>query len=120
MGERACLCGSTTCHHRKSRKPTHPGAYGSDHQEAARRLLATAPLICARCGLGPLPGDPWEAGHVEDIALVGPHTKLQREHRSCNRRAGAQTGAALKKLKAEVAAQRRIAETRRYLEGMTG
>lgn len=82
---------------------------------AAGRL----PAICRRCGQGPKADDPWEAGHVHDAALGGG-PEVGPEHRSCNRRAGAQLGAALRKQAAERAAARRIAETYRYLEGRTG
>lgn len=120
MASRACLCGVVGCtkHGRRRSKPT--GAYGADHQERRRRLLAQAnanpaTAYCRRCGVGPKVGDPWEAGHVQDRALGGgPDVVL--EHRSCNRRAGAQLGAELRKQAAEQAAQRRIAETYRYLE----
>jgi hypothetical protein len=44
-------------------------------------------------------------------------SNLQPEHRYCNRKAGAQLGAALKRQQAEVAAQARIAATYRMLEG---
>ncbi len=57
-------------------------------------MLATTPEICARCGMGPRAADPWEAGHVTDLALGGAN-EVQREHRSCNRKAGAQLGMAL-------------------------
>ena len=76
-------------------------------------------MLCARCGKGPIDGDPWEAGHITDVALYGPNGNLQREHRSCNRRAGALLGASLRKQAAERAAERRIAETYRLLKGRT-
>jgi hypothetical protein len=115
---RACLCGSTTCSHRR-RRPSTSHAYGAAHQEAARRLFASSPEICARCGKGPIYGDPWEAGHIQDVARYGPNGNLQREHRSCNRRAGAQLAAQLKREKADARAAARIEETRRLL-GITG
>jgi hypothetical protein len=116
---RACLCGVVGCtkHGRRPRPSSH--AYGAAHQEAARRLFASSPEICARCGKGPILNDPWEAGHIQDVARFGPNGNLQREHRSCNRRAGAQLGAALRKQAAERAAERRIAETYRLLQGRT-
>jgi hypothetical protein len=121
MASRACLCGVVNCaKHRQSRKPRHPGAYGADHQEQRRRLLASSPEICWRCGEGPRLGDPWEAGHITDVAVHGPNLELRREHRSCNRRAGAQLGAELRKKRADKAAERRIAETYRYLDGAVG
>ena len=52
-------------------------------------MLRATPERCARCGKGPIPGDPWEAGHVNAVALGGGNA-VQREHRSCNRRAGAE------------------------------
>jgi hypothetical protein len=51
-------------------------------------MLALTPEICARCGKGPIPDDPWDAGHVVAVALGGG-LAVQREHRSCNRRDGA-------------------------------
>jgi len=113
---RACLCGVVGCNRHGRRVSRSTGAYGADHQEARRRLLAQTPPVCWRCGKGTIPGDPWEAGHVSDVALHGPNLELRREHRSCNRRAGAQLGAALRKQAADRAAARRIAETYRYLE----
>ena len=119
---RACLCGEVGCkrHGRRTPKRSTSVVYGADHQERARRLFLTTPEICARCGKGPIHGDPWEAGHRKDVAIYGPNGDLQREHRSCNRRAGAQTGSKLRKMKAEEAARRRMAETYRYLEEARG
>jgi hypothetical protein len=121
---RACLCGVAGCTRHGKRRSTNTGAYGADHQERRRRLIAQAnanpaTARCRRCLLGPIAGDPWEAGHLQDRALGGgPDVVL--EHRSCNRRAGAQLGAQLRKQAAERAAERRIAETYRYLETARG
>ena len=113
---RACLCGIVGCTKHGRRPRSGPTIYGADHKERRRRLLAATPEICWRCGGGPRPGDPWEAGHVIDAARGGG-PQVAREHRSCNRRAGAELGAKLRKAAAEARAQRRIAETRAYLDG---
>jgi hypothetical protein len=56
----------------------------------------TIPAICARCGGGPRPGDPWDAGHVVSVVLGGG-PEVRPEHRSCNRRAGPEVRDALAK-----------------------
>ena len=112
MATRACLCGVPDCK-RHGRRPSRNRAdYGAAHQERRRRMLASTPEICARCGKGPILGDPWEAGHVLDL---GAGSEVRREHRSCNRRAGAQLAAQRKREAADAKAERRIAETRRLL-----
>ena len=87
---RACLCGKVGCkrHGRKPRTQGNRGTYGADHQARRDLMLRSTPEVCARCGLGPRAWDPWEAGHVEDV-VNGGGPEVQREHRSCNRRAGA-------------------------------
>jgi hypothetical protein len=121
---RACVCGEVNCkrHGRRTPKQSTSVVYGADHQERRRRMLADIaagrlPAICQRCGQGPKPGVEWqwEAGHVQDVVLGGG-PEVRPEHRYCNRKAGAQTGAKIRKLKAEMVAQRRMAETYRYLE----
>lgn len=77
-------------------------------------MLAQTPEICARCGKGPIPGDPWEAGHIQAAALGGG-PEVRREHRSCNRRHGAQLLAQLKKQAADRRAEERIRQTMRLL-----
>ena len=68
--------------------------------QAARAALA--PLVesgrakCWRCGEPINPTDPWDAGHLDDLALGGaPGGERQPEHRSCNRSAGAKLGRSL-------------------------
>lgn len=76
----------------------------------------TIPAICIRCHGGPRLGDPWEAGHLVD-AVFGGGPEIGPEHRSCNRRAGAQTAAKLKKLAADRRAAAKIEETAQWLRG---
>lgn len=63
------------------------------HQARARKLVAAAnanpSTVCGRCGEPARPGDPWQAGHVNDGQVNGP---LRPEHRSCNASAGATMG----------------------------
>jgi len=73
------------------------------------------PALCQRCGLGPRAGDPWEAGHASDVALGGG-PEVRPEHRSCNRRAGAELKERLRKAEIEKRAQERIAATYRMLQ----
>lgn len=43
---------------------------------------------CRRCG-GPItPGQPWDLGHVVDLADGGAPLDAAPEHRACNRAAG--------------------------------
>jgi hypothetical protein len=76
----------------------------------------TIPAVCARCGEGPRDTDPWEAGHVEAVALGGG-AQVRPEHRSCNRRHGAQLGAALKKQQIEQRWARIHEETMKVIVG---
>jgi hypothetical protein len=85
MAKRACLCGAVDC--KRHRKGSGRNPRGHEHNQRRKVMLATTPEICARCGGGPRAADPWEAGHVVDLALGGG-PEVQREHRSCNRRAG--------------------------------
>lgn len=59
------------------------------HQRRARAVVAAAnanpATLCRRCGQPARPGDPWQAGHINDGQIDGP---LAPEHRSCNARAG--------------------------------
>lgn len=72
------------CQKQKRRKRYDNPAY----REAAERVRQTA-RRCHLCGKGAIPGDPWEADHVDDEGLLLP------AHRSCNRRKS--QGAAPKK-----------------------
>lgn len=67
----------------------HPQLYGTDYRRRRAQLFATLNehSTCWRCGEGPREGDPFEAGHLID---GDPHSPLGFEHRTCNRRAGAQ------------------------------
>jgi len=68
------------------------------------------PWYCGRCGGLIEEGEAWDAGHLRDVAL-GTDGAVRHEHRSCNRRAGAQLGTALKRAEIEKTAQARIRET---------
>lgn len=60
-------------------------------------LVASGSALCSRC-LEPIhPDEPWDAGHIDDLALGGAADgPVAPEHRSCNRRAGARLGLALR------------------------
>jgi hypothetical protein len=68
------------------------------------------PAICARCGQGSRPNDPWEAGHIVSVALGGG-PEVRPEHRSCNRKAGAELNVSMKRAAIEKKAAARIATT---------
>jgi hypothetical protein len=88
MSKRACPHdGRVDCQRHKRRPSKHAGAWGWDHRRRAKREMATSPEVCWRCGGGPRPDDPWEAGHVVPVSLGGG-PEVRREHRSCNRRHG--------------------------------
>ena len=70
--------------------------------QAARARLA--PVVeagqarCWRCGQPIQPGEPWDAGHLTDLALGGdPSGEVRPEHARCNRAAGAALGLALRR-----------------------
>jgi hypothetical protein len=58
------------------------------------------PAVCGRCGGAIRPGQAWDVGHVQAYALGGG-LGFRPEHRSCNRRHGAQLAAALRKRRIE-------------------
>jgi 5-methylcytosine-specific restriction endonuclease McrA len=64
--------------------------YGADHQARVATLLRTTPEVCALCGRGSDPGDPWVADHIIPRSLGGDNrqSNYQRVHRSCNVRKG--------------------------------
>jgi hypothetical protein len=70
--------------------------YGRSHEAERKRWAprVDAGLVdCARCREPIEPGRPWDLGHnAERTAWTGP------EHRVCNRRAGAVTANALRKV----------------------
>jgi hypothetical protein len=93
------------------RRPSKGGAaWGAEHQRRREAMLRSTPEICGRCGQGPRANDPWEAGHIVAVALGGG-PEVRREHRSCNRRHGAQLRHELKKAEIERKAELRIKAT---------
>jgi len=96
---KACLCGTPRCRKHGRRTYAAHRDYGSAHQHRVRTMLTTTPEVCARCGEGPRVDDPWEGGHIR---ALGGGPELQREHRSCNRRHGAQLGNEIRKLKSKM------------------
>jgi hypothetical protein len=63
--------------------------YGVEHQQERQRwrpLVEAGHVACWRCGWYIHPAEPWDLGHDDDDRSMyrGP------EHRSCNRRAGAE------------------------------
>jgi hypothetical protein len=79
------------------------------------------PRICGRCLQPLLPGEPWDAGHIEAAALGGG-PEVRPEHVRCNRGDGARLKAQIAKQRAKEEADRRaaaqIAETYKLLEGV--
>lgn len=66
-------------------------------QRAARvalaPLVASGMAVCPRCRKRIEPGQQWQAGHVEDLALGGATAgPMVPEHRSCGSSAGAILG----------------------------
>ncbi len=66
-------------------------------QRAARRalapLVASGLAVCPRCQRPIAPGQAWQAGHVDDLALGGATAgPMVPEHRSCGSSAGATLG----------------------------
>lgn len=60
--------------------------YKGPHRRRAAKIVATANALgaralCAICGKGPRPGDPWQAHHVKP---GDPRSRLAPAHRSCN------------------------------------
>ena len=71
-------------------------------QASARRalapLVATGLAVCHRCSLPILPGQEWDAGHVDDLGLGGnPAGRVRPEHVTCNRSAGGRLGNQLRR-----------------------
>lgn len=66
-------------------------------RQAWAQRIATTDVTCPRCDEPVTPDQAWDLGHQEDLALGGhPLSLMVPEHRSCNRRAGAQLGAMLR------------------------
>lgn len=123
---RACLCGRTTCAHKKRHHKSSGHVYGAAHQELRRRMLADMaagriPSICAFCGEGPKPGPTWvwEADHRTPVAR-GTDGAVRPAHLHCNRSHGAKLLKVLRKEEADRRAALRIEETQRLLRGETG
>ena len=108
---RACLCGSTTCSHRRGGR-RKPGTYGGQYQTNRAVLLARwvrdPETRCYYCGLRAKTDDPWETDHIIPVVQGGNDhiSNLRPAHRSCNRAAGAR----LKQRRAKEAADRRAEE----------
>jgi len=99
MPRRACIiCGrpSPPGRSRCARKecggrptPTGPRLHDSTHDRLAKQVKREE-KVCALCGLGPLPNDPLEAGHIIPLSLGGKSVRsnYRAEHRSHNRAEG--------------------------------
>ena len=64
------------------------------HAKSARASIkAQLPLPCVHCGY-PVYGDqPWDVGHIVDLAKGGGLHDYGASHRKCNRSAGGKEGA---------------------------
>ncbi len=61
-------------------------------------LVTSGRAVCRRCGRPILPGQAWDAGHVEDLGLGGaPGGLVVPEHSACNRSAGGDLGNRLRR-----------------------
>ena len=62
------------------------------------RLVELGQAVCPRCEEPIEPGQAWDAGHVVSLAEGGhPLGELRPEHASCNRSAGGQLAAQLRR-----------------------
>lgn len=74
-------------------------AYYRGHDQWRREHPLREGQICPRC-MGPMYShQDLDVGHVKDAALGGAHGPRRYEHRSCNRRAGAQLGQRIRRAK---------------------
>jgi HNH endonuclease len=126
----ACLCGrpalpgQASCqkHLRKRQSKKVPGSYGRTYRENRAVLLAKwnddPGTTCIRCFGTARVNDPWEPGHALDVAQGGTDhiSNLRPEHRSCNRKAGAELAAKRRKEAADHRAAERIRATVTYLD----
>jgi 5-methylcytosine-specific restriction endonuclease McrA len=96
MPRRACIiCGAPSpqgrsrCSLHGRSTPTGPRLHDSTHDRIAKQVKREE-KVCALCGLGPLPGDPLEAGHIVALSLGGKsmRSNYRAEHRSHNRAQG--------------------------------
>lgn len=59
-------------------------------RERLAPIVESGQAVCRRCGQPITPGQPWDAGHIADLAAGGPPDgPVTPEHASCNRSAGA-------------------------------
>jgi hypothetical protein len=96
MPRRACIiCGAPSplgrsrCATHGRPTPTGPRLHDSTHDRIAKQVKREE-KVCALCGLGPLPNDPLEAGHIIALSLGGEpiRSNYRAEHRSHNRAEG--------------------------------
>lgn len=77
-------------------------SWGGSRATRARAMLApmvaAGVAVCRRCGEPIAPGERWDVGHLDDLALGG-HVdgRVSAEHERCNRSAGGQLGAQLRR-----------------------
>lgn len=74
----------------QGKRLANPGLESPEYIANRRTLLENTAAICALCGEGPRPGDPWTADHIVRRADGGTHSlaNLQRAHLTCNSRKG--------------------------------
>ncbi len=79
-------------------------AYGRAHRARREQLLAQAlkaeqsgsPMLCERCGEPLLSWQQLDLGHSIDLAVDAKALGDRLEHSSCNRKAGAELGNAMR------------------------
>lgn len=75
-------------------------AYDHNHRQHRadwdQAIQAGAMPTCRRCSKPIKPGQPWQLGHIVDLALGGTPKHRAPEHKRCNEAAGGQLSAALR------------------------
>lgn len=69
--------------------PAYDRQHRIERADWARLIDSGHPVTCPRCGKPIRPGDAWDLGHAQDLALGGDKRHRRPEHANCNRSAGA-------------------------------
>jgi hypothetical protein len=82
--------------------------WANDTARHRKRIAAARVVTCIQCG-GPIDTqlDPWDVGHVVDLAAGGSAADVGPSHRRCNRSAGGRLGAQITHAKRRAASRRR-------------